>query len=67
MKTHKCLAKKCTQQVNMNMLMCHYHWQMVPGDVQEKVWQTYKAPGRLGHIDAMLKAMKAVEEREKVK
>lgn len=64
-KTHKCLASGCQQQISHSLLMCPYHWALVPVEIQQAVYKGYKAPGRQGWFDAANRAVTAVRKAEK--
>jgi len=34
---HTCHAENCEREVNRRMLMCQFHWAMVPTEIQVKV------------------------------
>ncbi len=40
---HHCHAEGCTRKVKPELLMCFYHWRMVPKDLQREVWRHYRA------------------------
>lgn len=46
---HHCHAVGCKAKVPPEMLMCLYHWTMVPKKLQRAVWKTY----RRGQCDDM--------------
>jgi len=39
---HTCHAQGCTTVVPPKLLMCLYHWRMVPRELQRAVWATYR-------------------------
>ncbi len=41
--THTCHAIECRKAVKPELLMCYYHWKMVPKKLQESVWHHYRA------------------------
>ncbi len=45
MSTHHCHARGCSTPVPPEMLMCRRHWRMVPRNLQQRVWDTYR-PGQ---------------------
>lgn len=42
---HECHAHGCNISVPRKMLMCRWHWRMVPGAIQRDVWAHY-VPGQ---------------------
>jgi hypothetical protein len=42
---HLCHAIGCARAVPPKMLMCLPHWRMVPRELQQEVWRTYR-PGQ---------------------
>lgn len=45
--SHHCHARRCEARVPPEMLMCRYHWLMVPKKLQRAVWKHY----RVGQCD----------------
>ncbi len=45
MSAHWCYAEGCEVEVPPRMLMCLRHWRMVPRDLQDAIWRTYR-PGQ---------------------
>lgn len=43
--THLCPGG-CGKQVDDSMLACGYHWKLVPCDLQNEVYRTYRARQR---------------------
>ena len=43
MKTHRCAAPGCNLQVPMHMMMCSPHWNTLPPDLRNRIWDAYKA------------------------
>jgi hypothetical protein len=42
---HHCHAKECTEPCPPKHLMCAKHWRMVPQELQQQVWASYR-PGQ---------------------
>lgn len=66
MSTHKCPITGCGRQVPRHLLMCGYHWHMVPWDAACRLyntWQDGAGYGTVDHSDAMDACILAVEER----
>lgn len=68
--THTCHARACKAPVPPAMLMCKRHWFLVPLELRDVVWATYrrgqeidKRPSR-EYLDAADAAIKAVAEKE---
>jgi len=40
---HTCHARRCNRVVPEKMLMCKPHWFMVPRELRDRVWATYRA------------------------
>lgn len=40
--THHCHARNCKTPCPRRMLMCRKHWSMVPRDIQDEVYRTYR-------------------------
>lgn len=38
-----CAAVQCTRLVERHRLMCWHHWNMVPGNLQNRVYRTFRA------------------------
>ena len=36
--THECPAPVCTEQVDLDMLMCPRHWYQIPKPLRRAVW-----------------------------
>lgn len=67
---HSCHARGCSKSVPPRMLMCGFHWRIVPAKLQADVWRTYrrgqeidKSPSR-EYLDAARAAIEAVATRE---
>lgn len=43
--SHHCHARGCSVQVKPELLMCRKHWFMVPRDIRDAVWRSYR-PGQ---------------------
>ncbi len=63
---HYCHALLCERIVHPRMLMCPQHWNLVPRDLQRRVWDAYvpgqevkKNPTRR-YLNAMQAAINAV-------
>lgn len=70
MTVHRCHAKGCPVPCAPELLMCSRHWNMVPFDLQQQVWRTYrpgqcddKQPSAEWHVAAD-KAIAHVHEKE---
>lgn len=70
---HVCHAQGCPIPVPPRLLMCSKHWRMVPKELRDAVWATYrpgqevdKAPSK-AYLDAAAAAIAAVAERELAK
>lgn len=68
---HKCHARNCPTNIKSTLLMCAKHWKMVPKEIQDEIYNTYrkgqcttKTPSREWH-SAANKAIKYVFETEK--
>ena len=65
---HECMATECSIQVADNMLMCGKHWRMVPREVQNRVYDTYRRGLKIfqdaERFSAVKDAVTAVETRE---
>lgn len=42
MSVKTCPIQNCTTPLKADRLLCWWHWQMVPADVQSRVWTTYR-------------------------
>ena len=67
---HTCHARFCTVEIPERLLMCRRHWLMVPANMRQTVWQTYrhgqevsKEP-TLAYIEAAIAAVHAVAAQE---
>lgn len=66
---HHCHAEGCIVVVPPRLLMCARHWAMVPVDLQQAVYQTYR-PGQergipsLAWLDAATEAQNHVRRLE---
>lgn len=67
---HVCHARNCKVAVPPRMLMCKPHWYMVPKELRDRVWATYrpgqevtKDPSR-EYLDASMAAINAVADKE---
>lgn len=68
---HLCHAIGCHTPVPPKMLMCLKHWRMVPRDLQQQVWATYR-PGQEddknpseAYMVAQERAVNAVRTKER--
>ncbi|MFL9943679.1 hypothetical protein [Paraburkholderia graminis] len=43
MSGHHCHANDCPTPTPQKLLMCPKHWRMVPREMQNRVWETFKA------------------------
>ncbi len=59
----KCPVLGCQMAVAGNKFMCPTHWQMVPGAIQKRVYQTFRvAPQSEAHFRAMGQAVDFVNK-----
>ena len=61
--THECPAPVCTEQVDLDMLMCPRHWYLVPKPLRRAVWIAWRrgaGAGSPAHRAAMRAAIAAV-------
>jgi hypothetical protein len=67
---HVCHALKCSVPVPPSMLMCRKHWFMVPKNLRDDVWRTYRKGQEITkdpsgeYLDAMKAAIEAVSGKE---
>lgn len=68
---HTCHAIGCERIVRPEMLMCYWHWGMVPKEIQKRVWKHYrdgqcedKNPSKEWH-EAADEAIRAVAKKER--
>lgn len=40
--THSCPAPGCEERIPLRLLMCKEHWQQVPPDRRQRVWNAYR-------------------------
>lgn len=40
--THECPHPTCTRQVDVSKLACTAHWYMVPLDLRNDLWESYR-------------------------
>lgn len=70
--SHVCHALKCNVPVPPEMLMCRKHWFMVPKNLRDEVWRTYRQGQEITkdptgyYLDAMNAAINAVADKEGV-
>lgn len=68
---HECHALDCKCLVPPSMLMCAYHWRLVPEPLKKAVWRTYVAGQEIrkdstdAYLDAAQDAIRAVAQKEK--
>lgn len=69
---HTCHAIACGKPTTPKVLMCFKHWNMVPKDLQIRVWQTYR-PGQektkvisKEYMEARRQAIVAVATKENI-
>lgn len=69
---HVCHARQCMTPVDPKMLMCKRHWYMVPKELRDKVWATYRSGQEvtkdpsMEYLDAAQAAVRNVAEQEGV-
>lgn len=70
MPTHVCHATGCKTPVPPKMFMCKRHWYMVPKELRDRIWATYR-PGQevtkdpsMEYLNTAMEAIKAVAEKE---
>jgi hypothetical protein len=69
---HVCHARKCMVPVPPKMLMCKRHWYMVPKELRDRVWATYRRGQEIDkdpsmeYLDAAMAAVRSVAEQEGV-
>jgi hypothetical protein len=59
----RCPIQRCSCQIDPSRLMCRRHWYMVPKDMRDRVWATWRSgQGAFGreHQDAVRAAIVAV-------
>lgn len=68
--SHTCHAAGCSVHTPPQMLMCKRHWFMVPREIRNRVWSTYR-DGQCddwditnAYANAARAAVRAVAERE---
>lgn len=71
MTEHTCHLPTCDEEVQPEYLMCGEHWNMVPADIQAKVWKHYQPGQEHGIVtpseewhEAADKAIELVAEKE---
>lgn len=59
----RCYAHDCRRPIPAGLLMCRDHWRLVPKELQDRVWQTWRAysSGRSGS-EEWLEAAKAARD-----
>jgi len=64
-RTHECAISDCNKTVPRTMLMCKQHWYMVPKELRDQVWHTYRTAGVLSdeYWEAREAAIHSVESR----
>lgn len=45
-----CAVPRCERPIDPSRLMCRAHWYMVPKEVRDRVWATWRS-GRAAHSD----------------
>ncbi|MEW6775366.1 MAG: hypothetical protein AB1405_03680 [Bdellovibrionota bacterium] len=67
---HYCHARGCHREVAPKLLMCRYHWKLVPGKLKKDVYRHY-VPGQEirkdptpAYLEAADAAIKAVARKE---
>lgn len=58
---HHCHAHGCKRDVAPKFLMCRFHWNMVPKQAQDAVWQSYQAGQELGKATPSALYLEAAE------
>jgi len=71
MDKRKCAAKSCNLRVDKKFLMCATHWRMVPKQIQDDIYRTYRpkqednlAMVSVAYRGAMMAAVESVDKRE---
>lgn len=62
---HRCPPDDCETQVADDLLMCRYHWRMVPSAMRQAIWRAWRGGagrGTAAHYEACAAAVIAVEE-----
>ena len=62
--SHVCHARDCEVEVPPSMLMCAYHWYMVPRPIRAEVWTAYRRGQEIDKepsAEYLIAARKAVE------
>ena len=66
MSTHRCPAEGCARQVGARLLMCGWHWTLVPGPLRSAVyraWDRGRGAGTGAHAAACDAAISAVNQK----
>lgn len=61
--TSKCPAEGCSKTITREMAFCRYHWLVLPGLIQKKIWAEYTKGGAAGWAVAMKEAQQFLKER----
>jgi len=62
--THECPVGACRARVAPQLLMCGFHWMMVPQELRSAVWSAWRGGlgwGTPGHVAAMRAAVAAAD------
>ena len=67
--THNCEATGCQKQIPLNLLMCMWHWRMVPAPLAREVTKAWQVRDRgeartLVYQTAVARAIAAVEAKQ---
>ena len=68
--SHYCHARGCEQEVSPRLLMCPWHWKMVPFLLRAEVWKHYRAGQEkdkqpsTAYLQAATNAINAVAAKE---
>jgi len=60
---HRCPIPRCGSQIDVSRLMCRLHWYLVPKELRDQVWATWRSgQGAFSseHTDAVHEAVTAV-------
>lgn len=63
---HACAAKGCVKEVPHGVLMCRMHWVMIPGVIQSKIYDAFRADQNSEeYVAAVREAIDAVRDKER--
>ena len=69
---NKCPVPRCEQSRKYDQVMCRDHWLMVPHDMQQEIWSSWRNRNRYyvsraafnkDHLALVARAVKAVREQ----